>query len=237
MPSSRLVDLWPAAGLRVKAGDLELRWIDDELLVELAELAGRGIHDEATMPFNVPWTRGSAVEIARSVLAFQWQARGQVSPEKLSLELAVLHEGTAVGIQAISGENWPVLRQVETGSWLGLEYQGKRIGTRMRALMLHFCFEGLGAECVTSAAFTDNPASNAVSLKTGYEHNGVTRVVREGIAAVQNRYVLSRERWLAVHENNQALIGAEVTIQGVEAFLAEPGTPATSADPAGRLDA
>jgi len=48
--------LWPAAGLRVSAGDLELRWIDDTLLVELAELAALGIHDPRTTPLTVAWT-------------------------------------------------------------------------------------------------------------------------------------------------------------------------------------
>lgn len=54
-----LAEVWPATGLRVRAGDLELRWIDDDLLVRLADLAARGIHEPDVMPFFVPWTRGT----------------------------------------------------------------------------------------------------------------------------------------------------------------------------------
>lgn len=54
MISRRLVDLWPAAGVSVRAGDLEMRWIDDELAVDLALLAGEGVHDDSAMPFNYP---------------------------------------------------------------------------------------------------------------------------------------------------------------------------------------
>jgi hypothetical protein len=35
---------------------LELRYVDDELGAELAELATQGIHDPGFMPFSVPWT-------------------------------------------------------------------------------------------------------------------------------------------------------------------------------------
>lgn len=198
-----------------------MRWIDDELAVELALLAGRGVHDDNSMPFNFPWTRGSERDVARSVLAFQWAARPRVSAERLVLELGVLIDGEPVGIQSASGDNWPVLRELETGSWLGRAHQGQGIGRRMRALMLQFCFEALGAENVVSAAFTDNPASNAVSRRTGYEIDGIERVVREGSAATQTRYRMDRNRWAMVRDQNQEIIGADFEFFGVEAFLAD----------------
>ncbi|MGB4777981.1 GNAT family N-acetyltransferase [Microbacterium sp.] len=226
MVSSRLVELWPAAGVRIRAGDLEMRWIDDELAVDLAVLAGEGIHDENAMPFNVPWTRGTPREVGRSVLAYQWAARSRLSADRFDLELGVLVDGVPVGIQSASGDNWSVLREVETGSWLGRAHQGRGIGRRMRALMLHFCFEALGAENVLSAAFTDNPASNAVSRRTGYEVDGIQRVVREGKAATQTRYRIDRERWATVRAQNLQIIGADIDIVGADALLAdlEPGS-------------
>jgi RimJ/RimL family protein N-acetyltransferase len=221
MTSRRLVDLWPAAGISVRAGDLEMRWIDDELAVDLALLAGQGVHDDNVMPFNYPWTRGTEREVARSVLTFQWAARPRVGAERLVLELGVLVNGEPVGIQSASGDNWSVLREVETGSWLGRAYQGRGIGRRMRALMLHFCFEALKADSVVSAAFTDNAASNAVSLRTGYVVDGVQRVVRDGIAATQTRYRMDRARWAQVRAINQEILGADVTVAGVDALLAD----------------
>lgn len=229
MASTRLIDLWPAAGVRVRAGDLELRWIDDELAVDLALLAGKGVHDEEVMPFNYPWSRGTEREVARSVLAFQWAARPRVSAERLVLELGVLVDGEPVGVQGASGTNWPVLREVETGSWLGRAHQGKGIGRRMRALMLHLCFEAMHAEHVVSAAFVDNAASNAVSRRTGYEVDGVQRVARDGVVVTQTRYRMDRARWLEVRADNEEIIGAVVEVVGVDALLAdlEPVAPAS----------
>jgi RimJ/RimL family protein N-acetyltransferase len=65
----------------------------------------------------------------------------------------------------------------------------------MRAAVLHLAFVGLRAHTATSAAFADNPASNGVSRRLGYESNGCDVRERRGVASVQNRYLLSRERW------------------------------------------
>jgi RimJ/RimL family protein N-acetyltransferase len=219
MASDALIELWPAAGVRARAGDLELRWIDDELLVQLAGVAARGVHEPDAMPFYTPWTRGSAADVARSVLAYQWSARGQVG-EKLTLEFAVLVDGVVVGSQGASGSDWSALRTVETGSWLGREFQGRGIGTRMRVLILHLLFDGLGADEVTSGAFADNPASNAVSRKVGYEPSGTKRVVREGRPAEVQLYRMPRARWLEVRARDLALLGAEPELTGVEALRA-----------------
>lgn len=218
MDATRLPDLWPAAGVRVTCGDLELRWIDDDLLVTLAELAGRGVHPADAMPFRQPWTRGTPREVARRVREYQWAARAGLGAQKLTLELGVLWKGIPVGIQGASGEQWGVLREVETGSWLGREHQGRGIGTRMRALVLHFWFDGLGAEHVTSTAFEDNQASNAVSRKVGYETDGQARMVRDGEPAALVRYRMTRDRWLAVRDANAELLGAPVDMIGVAAL-------------------
>ncbi len=216
-----LAHLWPASTVRVRSGDLELRWIDDDLLVELAELAGRGIHDPGAMPFEHPWSRGTAEEVARSVLTYQWAARSRVSHTAFALELAVVHEGVPVGIQGITADEWPVLRRVSTGSWLGRPHQGYGIGTRMRLLMLHLAFAGLGAQEATSGAFVDNGPSNAVSRRAGYEPDGAFHVAREGAAVLHNRYVMSRERWESRRAEHEALLGAPITLEGLDGFVAQ----------------
>ncbi len=198
-----------------------MRWIDDDLLADLAALASRGIHDEDAMPFEVPWTRGSPREVAQSVLTYQWSARSRVGPDLLTLELGVLLDGRPVGIQSVAGESWAILHELETGSWLGREHQGNGIGRRMRALMLCVAFDVLGAQSVTSGAFADNAASNAVSRRTGYELDGQVRTVREGAAVTQNRYRMSRSRWEMVREVNLGILGHEVETAGVDALLAE----------------
>jgi RimJ/RimL family protein N-acetyltransferase len=215
-----LARLWPAAGLRARAGAIELRWIDDELLLQIADLAARGIHDDDRMPFAVPWTRGTPEEVARSVLVYEWNARTQVTPDRLVLELAVLVDGVPVGIQSATAGNWKVLRKAETGSWLGREHQGAGIGTRMRVLMLELLFDGLGAAEVTSGAFTDNPASGAVSRKVGYLDNGAMSYPREGHVVEHLNYRMLRSRWDEVREQNALLLGAPVELEGAAELTA-----------------
>ena len=223
-----LARLWPASTLAVRAGDLELRWIDDELLVQLAELAGRGIHDPGVMPFEHPWSRGTADEVARSVVMFQWGIRNRVSPDAFVLEFAVLHDGVPVGVQGITANDWRVLRRVTSGSWLGRAHQGRGIGTRMRMLALHVAFAGLGAREATSGAFVDNGPSNAVSRRVGYEFDGAFHVAREGVAVLHNRFVMERDRWESLRGDHSAALGAPIEMRGTEAFRAFIG--ATAAD-------
>ncbi|KAF2419097.1 GNAT family protein [Microbacterium sp. B35-30] len=223
--SDALARLWPASAVRVRAGDLELRWIDDDLLVELSDLAGRGIHDPDQMPFAHPWTRGSADEVARSVLAYQWGIRNRLSPTEFVLELAVVHEGIPVGIQGITARDWSVLRRVTTGSWLGRDHQGRGIGTRMRMLALHLAFEGLGAREATSGAFADNESSNGVSRRVGYDSDGAFHMAREGEAALHRRYVMSRERWESLRADHVTRLGSPIELQGVDGLLTQLETP------------
>lgn len=189
-------EIWPFAGLRAVSGDLELRYLDDDLLFELAQLAAQGVHAQDAMPFTTPWTRGTPLEVARSVVSYHWGGRGAVGASgRMRLELAVLHAGVPVGIQGFFGDDVAVTRTVETGSWLGLAYQGRGIGTRMRRLVLHLLFEGLGIDVAETTAFADNVPSNGVTRRIGYEPNGVDVVAREGKRALSNRYRLTREAW------------------------------------------
>ena len=214
-----LDDLWPVSALRAVSADalgdgrsLELRYLDDELVVDLARLASRGVHSPDTMPFDVPWTRGTPVEVARSVLAYQWGARSRLSPTSWALELGVLVDGVPVGIQALQTDQFLVTRTVETGSWLGLEHQGAGIGTAMRHLALHLAFDGFGARAATTSAWEDNPASNAVTRKVGYERDGARTEVREGAPAEKLRFRMRREAW----EARPAEQRLDVSYAGVE---------------------
>jgi RimJ/RimL family protein N-acetyltransferase len=115
----------------------------------------------------------------------------------LAPAVCVLADGEPVGIQDIGATDFGVLREVHTGSWIGQRFQGRGIGTQMRAAVLHLAFEGLGAREATSAAHRDNAASNAISRKLGYVPDGMDRLVARGEAVVHDRYRLDREAWLA----------------------------------------
>jgi hypothetical protein len=53
-----------------------------------------------------------------------------------------------------------------------------------------FVFDHLDAQYITSSAFADNPASLAVSRKTGYADNGTERRNRLGKPAIMHRILL-----------------------------------------------
>ncbi len=130
----------------------------------------------------------------------------------------VLVGDNPVGVQDISSRDFVVTRSVNTGSWLGQRYQGRGIGTEMRAAILHFAFAGLGAELANSGAFEDNPASLRVSKKLGYDENGSRTRNREGHAAREVVLAMRRQRW-------QAQRRTDIEIESLEACLDWFGAP------------
>src|SRR5215831_17752409 len=104
------------------------------------------------MPFSNLWTDRRGAAFDRGFAQYFWRQRGRWSPESWALPFAVRWEGRAIGIQQIEGQDFPVLRAVGTGSWLGRRYQGHGFGTEMRAAVLSFAFAGLLAECAVSGA-------------------------------------------------------------------------------------
>jgi RimJ/RimL family protein N-acetyltransferase len=92
-------------------------------------------------------------------------------------------------------QQFPVLKEVSTGSWLTASVQGRGIGREMRAAVLQLAFDGLGAEIARSAAFVDNPASRAVSRAIGYRENGRRREAPRGVPQEMIGYELTRQEW------------------------------------------
>ena len=128
----------------------------------------------------------------------------------------MVRDGTVVGTQGMTGDNFAVRREVGTGSWLGRDFQGQGIGTEMRAAMLFLAFEGLGAEQATSGAFDYNTASLGVSRKLGYRDDGIDVYAIRGRAETTIRLRLDRTAW-------QAAQSVPVEIFGLEPCLADFG--------------
>jgi RimJ/RimL family protein N-acetyltransferase len=223
----QLTTHWPIAGLRARirvgaaAGSvstIELRLPDDEDLSVLAALAEAGVHDPALQPISVAWTDVEPAARAQSVLQYHWRCLGDWSPDDWTLNLVVVRDGAVVGTQGISAKNYRILREVGTGSWLGRRHQGKGTGTAMRAAVLALAFDGLGADYALSEAFTDNPASLAVSRKLGYADDGMERMAIRGRAAESRRLRIARAAWQAAGGATGLGIG-EVAIDGLEPCL------------------
>ena len=179
----------PLLALRITAGPVELRGITDDLIGPLADLA-TDIHDPAFMPFGFPWTLTPAPEMPRSVAQYHWGKRASFSPAQWNADFAVFYEDELVGSQGFSTRDYLITRVGETGSWLGRRFQGKGIGTAMRQVICAFIFDHLDAELITSTAFSDNPASLAVSRKTGYTENGFDVLSRLNKRAILRRILL-----------------------------------------------
>jgi RimJ/RimL family protein N-acetyltransferase len=192
MPSS---SFWPMTDLRLRTPRLELRWPGEADLAALAELAAAGIHDPSVQPFAVPWTDVPPAERARSVLQYQWGRWAAWQPSDWTLALAVVEDGIVVGLQGISGHDFAVTRRVSTGSWLGQAYQGRGIGTQMRAAVLYLAFAGLNAQHAVSSAYESNVASLAVSRRLGYADDGIDVLAIRGRPVVLRRLRLDRTTW------------------------------------------
>jgi RimJ/RimL family protein N-acetyltransferase len=180
----------PLLGLRITAGPVGLRGVTDDLIGPLADLASKGIHDPDFMPFYTPWSLTSADEMPRSMAQFHWGNRARFSPDQWGMDLAVFFDGELVGSQGYSTRDFLITRTGETGSWLGREYQGRGIGTVMRKVICAFVFDHVDAQFITSGAYTDNPASLAVSRKCGYTENGVEIRKRMDKTATVQRIIL-----------------------------------------------
>jgi RimJ/RimL family protein N-acetyltransferase len=192
-----LTDVWPLFGLVLRTPRLELRLPSLEQLAALGELADEGIHDPAVMPFQTPWTDLPPGERGRSVLQYAWGTWAALTPQRWTLNFAVLAGGEVVGTQDLGGVDFAVTREVHSGSWLGRRHHGRGIGTEMRAAVLQLGFAGLGAETAVSGAHTDNAASLGVSRKLGYVQDGQGRQAVRGRLEVEQRLRLDRATWEA----------------------------------------
>ena len=164
-----LADIWPPFALRVTAGALELH----------------------------PVTDAEPDRIGPNTAAYSWQLRAAFGPRTWTLDLAVRVDGELVGVQGFHTVDYLVTRTGETGSWLVRSRQGQGIGTRMRQAMCALLFDHLDAVEITSGAFTDNPASLAVSRKVGYVDNGMVRVQRrQGEVALNRKLLLTPDRFV-----------------------------------------
>jgi RimJ/RimL family protein N-acetyltransferase len=186
---------WPLHDLRIRTDRLELRLASYDDLVALAQLAHDGIHDEAEMPFGMPWTDQSPVGRARSTMQVHWRMWGALTPESWSLPFVVVEDGRVVGTQQIDADGFAVRRSVSTGSWVGRQHQGRGIGKEMRAAVLHLAFVELGALWATTSAFDDNDASLGVTRHLGYEPDGMDIHDRRGAPATMLRFRMSAAQW------------------------------------------
>jgi RimJ/RimL family protein N-acetyltransferase len=188
---------WPLFDIEVRTPLITLRAVTDEVAIELAALAARGIHDPAFAPFYTPWTDVESPELERGVLRFHWRSRADTTPTNWRIPFAAVVDDRIVGSTDLAASDFPTLRQFETGSWLGREFQGNGLGTEMRVATLTFGFLALDAEFATTGAWHDNGPSLGVTRSLGYEPEGSRRALRRNQADLLLGFRMTREHFLA----------------------------------------
>jgi RimJ/RimL family protein N-acetyltransferase len=201
---------WPLFDLGVRTPRLTLRYLDDDLAVDLLAVAARGIHDPATMPFAVPWTDLPSPQMEHEAMRFYWGGRAATRPASWRLLHAVIVDGTVVGAADLFADDFPRLRSFTTGSWLGREHQGQGLGKEMRMAALTLGFDGLGAEFARTEAFHDNEPSLGVTRSLGYTETGSRRILRRDAPDVSIEFSMSRDHWASIRRD-------DITLHGVEA--------------------
>ncbi len=207
---------WPLRHLVLRTPRLELRPDDDAGLDELIGAAYDGVHPPEEMPFARPWTDADPRFLGRGMLQHHWAERAALAAEQWSIHFLVRLDGRVIGTQGLAAHDFAVTREVYTGSWIGQRHQGRGIGTEMRAAVVLFAFDHLGATAARSGAFPDNPASCGVSRRLGYRRDGTETLARRGRPVEQIRLLVTpstavRPEWtLAVTgygEECRALLG------------------------------
>jgi RimJ/RimL family protein N-acetyltransferase len=192
---------WPLFGLSIAHRDLLLREATDDDVLALAGVVEEGVVEAGNEHFVPRLLLGRAATVEErfaNFLKYHWARRSATVPEKWHLAFAVLLDGRVVGSQAVHTTEFPVLREVHTGSYLSGHVQGGGVGARMRAMVLELSFSGFGAEWATSGFVEGNEPSRRLSARLGYEADGFEPLSLPGAGGAirSNRLRLSRKRWL-----------------------------------------
>ncbi|MCX8555063.1 GNAT family protein [Mycolicibacterium mucogenicum] len=191
---------------------LRLCHVTDELADELAQLAAKGIHDPATMPFTVPWTDAVSPDLERNTVQYFRQTRAEVSTEHWDVPMAVIVGGDAVGVCTVTANGFPASRNVCTGSWLGRRYQGRGLGREMRTAALQLIFAGFDADVARTAAWHDNAASLGVTRSLPYVQTGSSRQSRRGVFDTMLEFTMTRAQWEQLRRRDIELIGVDPVV-------------------------
>ena len=214
-----LEQAWPLFGLCLTHRDLLLRESTDDDIVALAGLVEVGIvdaGDEHFMPRLLLGRAATREERLANFLSYHWGRRSSTAQEHWDLAFAVVLDGEVVGCQAVHTTNFPLLREVHTGSYLARHVQGRGVGKRMRAMVLELSFGYFGAQWATSGFVDGNERSRRISARLGYETDGIDVLSAGGQAVETHRLRLSRSRWV---ENRPPWLD-QVGVAGVEAAAA-----------------
>lgn len=217
---------WPLFDLRLATPDLALRPMTEADLTELADLLPDDVEQD---PLAAAFAIGDD-RTRRGVVSHQtyWKALGTWRPDAWALNFVVSAAGRLVGVQELEGDEFPVLRTVDSSSFLIPSARGRGYGKQMRRAVLALAFGPMQAQAAITSAWHDNYASLGVSRALGYLPNGESLHAHPGRVDVLLHLRLKRADWLA------AGTGSGIQVSGFEPCrplfgLAADGTAADGA--------
>ena len=199
---------WPLLDLSISTPDLGLRPMREADLGPVSDLLPDDLElDPAATRYPVGDERRS-----RGIITHQayWKAYGTWSPSAWRLGFVVTSGGQVVGFQELEGNDFILLRTVDTSSFLIEAARGRGFGKQMRRAVLALAFGPLAAAEAITSAWHDNHASLGVSRSLGYRPNGESRQARDDGCDVMVHLRLPRADWLA------ADLGRDVAISGFD---------------------
>jgi len=210
---------WPLFDLRLVVAGLDLRPMTEADLAAIADrLPDDWEQDPAAEGYDVG-DRG----IARGIVAHQhyWTCYGTWRLQAWQLNFVVREAGEIIGVQELKGAGFPVLRTVDSSSFLVAAARGRGYGKQMRRAVLALAFGPLQARAAITSAWHDNHASLGVSRALGYRPNGESLHARGDRVDVLVHMRLLRADWLASGAADQ------VQITGFEACRPLFGLPSS----------
>jgi RimJ/RimL family protein N-acetyltransferase len=200
---------WPLFDLRLASPGLMLRPMVEADLAALADLLPGDVElDPAATSYPIADDR-----TRRGIIVHQdyWKSYGTWRPQAWRLSFVVSAAGQILGVQELEGNDFPVLRTVDSSSFLIPAARGRGYGKQMRAAVLALAFGPMRAQAAITSAWHDNHASLGVSRALGYRPNGELLHARGDGAELMVHMRLTRQDWLASGR------GVEVEITGFDA--------------------
>jgi RimJ/RimL family protein N-acetyltransferase len=186
---------WPLFDLRLASPDLTLRPMREADLAAVSDLLPDDLElDPAATRYGL-----SDEQVNRGIITHQayWKAYGTWQPSAWRLGFVVSAANEIVGFQELEGNDFPLLRTVDTSSFLIGRVRGRGYGKQMRRAVLALAFGPLQARAAITSAWHDNHASLGVSRALGYRPNGESLHARGDQADVMLHMRLTDADWLA----------------------------------------
>jgi ribosomal-protein-alanine N-acetyltransferase len=106
---------------------------------------------------------------------FTLAAQTEIAHNADGLRFAILDGGELAGMIALSNVVYGAFRSANLGSWVDAKRNGRGLATRAVAALAEHAFGSLGLHRLEAGTLVDNPASQRVLEKNGFELVGLAR--------------------------------------------------------------